>query len=191
MDIISLADARLLQAIAGADMKFPIFVKLAMFCAKNLIYILPCHLIFMWLTGTKEIRREAAIIFFAIAIALICSYLIGFFFDRQRPFVIGLVEPLLSHRNSPSFPSNHALIFAIYCYSLYRFNYFIMFIIALIFTLLTCWARIYTGIHYPFDILGGFLLGYAIAAISINYLMRYIPNWLLSILPCNKGDLNS
>lgn len=189
MNFWSVLNARDIEAFYhiyqfGHNVEF--IVKIAIFSAKKLIYWIPLHLILMWLLGTREKRKCAFNILFTVILGLIFSYFIGVFFDRPRPFIEGLVEPLILHRGSPSFPSNHALIFSIYIAHLRFFHYKFIFFIGLIFMILTCWARIFVGIHYPLDILGGIFLGKFLSVIMIRYGLKFIPNWILEIFLIKK-----
>ncbi|MDN5249163.1 phosphatase PAP2 family protein [Bartonella sp. TP] len=150
----------------------------AIICAKWLTYFIPLHLLWLsinWLTSSSTIAAEGcrfrrlvsplvAKILLSIGIALLLSFLFGCFYHRPRPFVVYPDIALLLHTASPSFPSDHATIWAAYCYMLYKNqqckkdSYNIVYV-AIALALLTCWGRIFVGIHYPFDILGGAILG--------------------------------
>lgn len=157
-------------------------VLFAIICAKWLTYFIPLHLLwlsFKWLTKSSTTESEGcrfsriisplvAKILLASGFALLISFIIGCFYYRPRPFVAYPDIALLWHNVSPSFPSDHAIIWAAYCYMLYKNqqrkkgSYNIVYI-AIALALLTCWGRIFVGIHYPFDILGGVILGLSCA----------------------------
>lgn len=110
-----------------------------------------------------------------ISINLICSFLTNqtakLIFSRTRPIGINLIE-----ETGFSYPSGHAMVsmsyFGFIAYLLYKnqnnkFNKTIL-IITLILTIITIgFSRIYLGVHYLSDVIGGFLL-------SIIYLLIYI-----------------
>lgn len=85
-----------------------------------------------------------------------------FFIDRQRPFVIFPdITSLITHGATNAFPSGHAMVFfglAIVMYLLGG-NFRTWSYIYAIFALLIGIARIFVGVHYPLDIVGGLLVG--------------------------------
>jgi len=108
-------------------------------------------------------RGLRAVLLAAIAVALadqIASGLIKPWADRLRPcFAMPDVRLLLLRQSrSPSFPSNHAancFAAATVLATLGRRIRFLAFILAT----LVAYSRVYAGVHYPSDALGGALLG--------------------------------
>ena len=156
-------------------------------CAKVLIYFIPFHLIILWFLGGRGERQAALSIVISVAIALILSFIIGHLFYRPRPFVAGIVKALIEHKENASFPSNHALIFTIYVFSLYWYRYKQVARVALVLGLLTCWGRIFTGVHYPSDILGGVVLGLVISVLVIRFLIPFVPKFVYELPYSPKG----
>ncbi|WP_295897123.1 undecaprenyl-diphosphatase [uncultured Bartonella sp.] len=156
-------------------------------CAKFLIYFIPLHLIILWLVGGRGERQTALAIVVAVAIGLICSFIIGHLFYRPRPFVAGIVKALIEHKENASFPSNHALIFTIYVVSLYCYRYRQAARVALVLALLTCWGRVFTGVHYPSDILGGIVVGLVVSMIVIRFLVPFFPKFIYQLPFSPKG----
>ncbi len=88
------------------------------------------------------------------------------FLKRKRPFEELDIEPLLSHKSSPSFPSNHtacAMVISLsfldaasYCRVPWLYALGIFILISGIFTGL---SRVVCGIHYPKDIFLGYFIG--------------------------------
>lgn len=87
--------------------------------------------------------------------------LIRFFYHRPRPFVTLNTEPLFAEY-SWSFPSGHAAFFFALAASLYFYNkkWGICFFLAA--TIISI-SRVIAGVHYLSDILGGALVGIAVA----------------------------
>ncbi|MBK7632718.1 MAG: phosphatase PAP2 family protein [Ignavibacteriales bacterium] len=98
------------------------------------------------------------------------------FFARTRPCnVLADVLTPLGCTGSFSFPSNHALnnfAVAMFFYRLFPKLKWILFVIASLIAI----SRVYLGLHYPSDILGGAIIGSAfgyIFASGVLYLEKY------------------
>lgn len=113
-------------------------------------------------------KKEILGVFFAGIIAYILGLVLKNLFHMPRPFLaLSDVHPLFS-KTTFSFPSEHALFFSALAISIFlmhkKAGYVFMF-----FALLIGVARIIAGVHFPMDILGGFILGAVIA-----YLLKRI-----------------
>lgn len=86
--------------------------------------------------------------------------------NLPRPFMIGLSPSWLNHGHRGSMPSTHATVmFAVAFCFLWRPRLRAIGWVMAAFAALTGWARIYVGVHFPFDVLAGLLLGGALAAL--------------------------
>ena len=87
---------------------------------------------------------------------------------RPRPFVVNeLIEPLVGGA-SPyrSFPSGHSGGSFAAMFALYRWVPKKIGIPALILASLVALSRLYVGVHYPTDILAGFVIGFVCSALA-------------------------
>jgi undecaprenyl-diphosphatase len=99
------------------------------------------------------------------------------FFERLRPCntLSDVITPL-GCNGTFSFPSNHALnnfAAAMFFYRLYPNLKWVLFITATLISI----SRVYLGLHYPSDILGGAIIGLAFGylfASGVLYLEKYI-----------------
>lgn len=121
------------------------------------------YLIGLWFTGkspeeiTKN-RRQALYAFTAALLALGINQVIGFMWFRNRPYVDHSVHRLLPVTSDASFPSDHAAGgFSIAGSILFErsFSGTVLFVLASLLAV----SRVYAGIHYPSDILGGLVVG--------------------------------
>ncbi|MEA3296084.1 MAG: phosphatase PAP2 family protein [Patescibacteria group bacterium] len=89
---------------------------------------------------------------------LFFTEIIRFIIPNNRPFVENNVYKLISHSASSSFPSGHAAFYFAISGVVYFYNKKIG-IIFFIASFLICLARIFCGIHWPADIVAGFVVG--------------------------------
>lgn len=101
-------------------------------------------------------------------LAFVLVEIIRHFYSRPRPFETLNFTPLIEHETGKSFPSKHAtsaMVIALALIPLFPIFGILMIFNALIVGL----TRILSGIHYPSDVLGGFLL-----ALFCHYIGRFI-----------------
>jgi undecaprenyl-diphosphatase len=132
----------------------------AIFCAQWLPYILVIAFIFLILN--KETARKRFYLFAEGALAIILARgiittIIQYFYYHPRPFEFYGFAPLIAESGS-SFPSGHAAWFfalamiAWYADRKWGVWYFIL-------ATLISIARIYAGVHWPLDVIGGAIIG--------------------------------
>jgi undecaprenyl-diphosphatase len=134
----------------------PTTVFLAKILAEYTLYLIPLVLTACWLWGDAA-KREWLLKAFCVAVlALFTNQIIGLFWQNPRPFVIGLGRTWIPHAADSSFPSDHVTLFASIGLTL-LWNMSIPWGAAtLVLGLAVAWARIFLGVHYPFDMLGAF-----------------------------------
>jgi undecaprenyl-diphosphatase len=101
-------------------------------------------------------------IFFPAAIAFFLTQLIKRVYESPRPFYDdGLSEifPLFVHGGVDSFPSGHATLYMAVAVSVFFYNKKIGYLF-LIATLLITVSRVIAGVHWPSDILAGYVVGF-------------------------------
>ena len=114
--------------------------------------------------GSDESRRigvYTAVLAGALSIAIVM--VIQHFYVHQRPFVGRTDVVLLIKRSADaSFPSEHATaVFAVATgIAIYRLRYGL---VLLALAVLISFARVYVGVHYPGDVLGGAAIGGGVA----------------------------
>ncbi len=85
---------------------------------------------------------------------------------ERRPYlVMHHMEVLLTRTHEYSFPSGHATIAGAVIVGLWLSRDWIMAFLSTVFGLFLAFGRIYTGMHYPFDVVGGLLFGGVLVAV--------------------------
>jgi len=115
--------------------------------------------------------KELLVIVSAAIIAWVVSQIINYFYISPRPFIVlPEVTPLFFHGENDSFPSGHATFFFSLATGLYFYHKklaYLYFAGALIIGI----SRIITGIHWPADILAGYIIG-GIIAVAVYYIYK-------------------
>ncbi|KKP85071.1 MAG: Phosphoesterase PA-phosphatase releated protein [Parcubacteria group bacterium GW2011_GWD2_35_7] len=124
------------------------------------------HPLFFWYP--PRLYTETILIFFSSAFAWFLAYVLKFLFHTQRPFDLFPNVVSLFPETGYAFPSGHATFFMALAFALFfnhkkiglstQAGYLFIF-----FAFLIGASRIIAGVHFPVDILGGFVLGFFIA----------------------------
>jgi len=105
-----------------------------------------------------EKKKEILLVFLSGFSAYLVSVVLKILFHTLRPFLILPDVQALFSETGFAFPSSHVAFFSALAFSIFflhkKVGYVFMF-----FALLIGLARIAVGVHFPIDILGGFVLG--------------------------------
>ena len=146
------------------------------------IFLIVLTITLIILIKNKKIRIS---IFSNLVIVTILNQLLKGILQRPRPTEYRIIE-----ETGYSFPSGHSMVsMAFYGYLIYLIykyvkNKYIKWISIVLLSILICSigiSRIYLGVHYTSDVLGGFL-------ISISYLVIYISAINKFVMEKNKGE---
>ncbi|WP_052263427.1 undecaprenyl-diphosphatase [Geobacter pickeringii] len=142
-------------------------LALATFLAEYLIGIVPLLLVLLWFRNRSETERTRLLhAFFSALLAVGINQVIGLFYQHPRPFTAGLGHTYLHHAADSSFPSDHVTVIGAVGLALLlnRTTRRAGGLLALV-ALPVAWARVYLGVHFPFDMIGA--LGTATVAVVL------------------------
>ncbi len=145
---------------------------LAILIAKAAVYVLVAIVALRWFWhGDRGHDRHIAISCgAAVALGLGLNQLVLMFYDRVRPYDLGMTHLIVGKSADPSFPSDHAtLAFAIAAMLVLKKDRFAPYFLAA--AILVGVARVFVGIHFFTDVLGGIATA-AAAAILVHLAFR-------------------
>ncbi len=110
--------------------------------------------------------REFFVVFFTGGLAIVFDLILKYLIHASRPFLsLPNIYPLFPEAGY-AFPSGHAAVFSAIAFAIY-FKHKKAGFVFMFFAFLIGLARIVAGVHFPIDILGGFILG-ALVALFVN-----------------------
>jgi membrane-associated phospholipid phosphatase len=98
----------------------------------------------------------------------------------QQAGIADRVQPL-RHESSPAFPSGHAQGAVVaWGYMAYRFKKAWFWVLAIVMIAFIGFSRVYLGVHYPQDVIGGLIVG-AVYLVLWLWAEPYVRRWLSSL----------
>lgn len=116
--------------------------------------------------------KEIILVFFSGGLAVFVALVLKFLFHNPRPFLALTDVYSLFPETGFSFPSGHATFFSALAVSLFfihkKAGYIFMF-----FAFIIGLARVIAGVHFPIDILGGFIFG-TLVSLLFNFILKIL-----------------
>jgi len=149
------------------------FTKIGSFPIVTLLFLL----ISLFLYFVFHHRSELVLFAVVIAGTLVINRLLKEYFERVRPDIHRLIEI-----GGYSFPSGHAMTaFSVYTILAFlfwrhistRFGRIMLLIFSALFIFMIGISRIYLGVHYPSDILGGYFVSGMWCTLAIGFFQKY------------------
>ena len=170
------ADAQLALAINHADLgaAFSNLMVVAAEYGREYFWI-PVVAVMLALgsRATKLLAIELAVLFI-IGIAL--GEVLKLAILRPRPFEsISTIITRVPTDVDSSYPSGHALIVTIgAAFSVLKFRKKIVSLLFVVEAAIVCYSRVYVGVHYPLDVVGGILVGVGIVGVGLFIIEKYL-----------------
>lgn len=144
--------------IFGLSNHTPFADNLMIFGARFVIYLTFLIMFILIFKGGSKEKKAMLLAILSMPITVLVIMGIHLFLYEPRPFVTYHFTPLYPYNPDASFPSRHASFMSIiaFSYLYYKSKWSFLFLFLM---LLVDISRIYVGVHYPIDILGGFIVG--------------------------------
>jgi len=124
-----------------------------------------------WIIAEKHQQRALFNAGLSAIFGLLISYAIQTIWPHPLPAAMGFGQQVFKHTGDASFPSDHGTVMFSVALALLlsksRFGY-----LALLAALITAWARILLGHHWPFDMLAALLVAFFAALVVCTLLPR-------------------
>lgn len=158
----------------------PIFDTTAELIAEYLPFLFILVMLYYWFFKKDDtFRINLLSVGWSTLLALLVNFLITLFYFHPRPFMIHMGKLLIPHGTETSFPSDHAtFMFSIAFAFIIHDEFRIIGIVFSLFALIGGMARVFLGVHFPFDIAGS--MGVSLISSIIIYALKDL------ILPMNK-----
>lgn len=162
-------NTELFRVIHGFAHQSPFIDGFGIFLASYLPWLIVVAAVIFAALGasTHERLYRAALISVSVLVAWgVLRPLIGEIIDSPRPpIALEDVQPLIAHAPTPSFPSGHAtFLFAVAGAAFIarrRWGAWLGVLAAVVAV-----ARVFVGVHFPLDVVGGAVLGLGVAFIA-------------------------
>jgi len=127
-----------------------------------------------FVAGCIRRRAPASLVYRFLGAAVVAvglDLVAGHFYAHQRPFATFHVVPLISHDADNAFPSDHSAVAAFIAAALFFVDTPLAIVSAIAAVLIGA-ARVYCFLHWPIDIIGGWLIGAAPAIAAAGFWRR-------------------
>lgn len=144
---------------------------------KFLFAFLVILIIYSHIRDYKTIKRISVLALFSLLLTDLVVVILKYGVCETRPFVsLDNVNLLIVEDDPFSFPSGHTastfaviLIAVLNMKDLLKKHYKIVNVLLIVFAVLIPFSRVYVGVHYPFDVLAGFLIASTFAFLINKY----------------------
>lgn len=168
-------DVYLFRSINNIGFQLPYLNPLMVFIAEYSVVFLALWMIIDWFFTKEKIRTRIVLVgtILAFGVSEAIAKGLGQFISHTQPFaVLPNVNQLISHEIDNSFPSDHTILFFSICMMLFLGSQSKMRISFLLAAAIVGLSRIWVGVHYPFDVLAGALIGIFVSSILYPFITK-------------------
>lgn len=171
MDFLHALNHSLFLWINADDDAHPAVIELALFVAEYITAAVMVAVGFYLLLHHRRRRMLCVNVLLSLLLGMAAAYLIRLGWHHARPFALGLGTNFLDHSASSSFPSKHftAVVSPLASMCLFAVTRTAG-LLGLALSLPVAWSRIYLGVHWPLDMAGALLVGFA-SALAAKWLL--------------------
>jgi len=175
MEALQAWGIQLIQSIQVLSPTLDSFMDFFTFLGKIEFYMLFITLLY-WVVDAR--------LGFRVFMVLLSTDILGMGFKhllrQPRPYWIGDVQHMGHIEPSYGIPSTHASdSLSVWAYLAYQMKKRWLWILTVAIILLISFSRLYLGVHFPHDILGGWIIGFAVLFLFIKY-EKGVADWLNS-----------
>jgi len=169
LEVIQNLNTALFLQIFSLSQTYPFLNLTLILITDYLVFIMFFIIALFGLFGGLRDRKTLVLTILSIPLAYLIINILNILVFEPRPFITLPIEALVPDPTTPSFPSRHATWSAVATFAplFYKTRYFIF---HLIFMILVGFSRIFVGVHYPLDVLSGFLVG--LLAVSLAWQIK-------------------
>lgn len=160
MDAVETLNRTVFLAINGTPSTPHWLIVSGTLIADYAILLVPAMLVALWLTGADKRRALAVRACFVGLLALGINQVIGLVWYHPRPFVSATGHAFLAHAPDSSFPSDHVTLLSAISFTLLYGGKRGIGLLALFAGIAVAWARVFVGVHWPFDMIGAAIVAW-------------------------------
>lgn len=181
-------DLVIFQSINQFAGKWTVIDLLGVFFASKFEYLLLLLIVLYFLSNPKKNFLAVAQIVAAVALSRgVIATLLKALIHRPRPFISDTVNLLIPPPSDFSFPSGHACFYFAISTVVYSYNKkagIFFFISSALITI----SRVFVGVHWPLDIIGGAVVGVTSGIIIVKLFERCFPRGKFILIDQQRSE---
>ena len=163
----------LINQFAGLN---PITDAIGALVANYMPVVIILGLAYLWIRKEKSVHDIILYAIYAAIIGLVLNIIIGMIYFHPRPFMIPTGTLLIPFTPETSFPSDHTTMMASLGIMLIYFKETRIYgVVFLLLGFIGGLARIFSGVHFPMDILGSFIVSFIVTFLVYQFRDKFNP----------------
>ena len=172
--IVNDVNLYLFEQINASSASNTLLNHVAIFFSHNLSVLFTIFILALLFFQGKNYRILFLKTIFMVVLALLIEDFIELLYYHPRPFELDLGVKLIDRSASSSFPSSHTLTISTIAFSFLLGGFKKIGLVGLLLSALVGWSRVYLGVHFPFDILGSFMIAYFVVVVSHSFFENFV-----------------